>query len=93
MSVRRRAAKRDGNERAIIDGLRAVGALVYPLSERGYPDLLVAYRDNTYLLEVKARKGKLEDAQIEFRDNWTGGVLALVRTLDEALEAIGAVEA
>ena len=91
MSINRRAAKRDGNETEIIEALKAVGAQVYPLSAKGVPDLLVAYRGNTYLLETKSKGGKLTADQQVFFEAWDGGVLAIVRSVDDALFIIGAI--
>ena len=46
----RRAAKRDDNERGIVDALRAAGAFVQPLDA---VDLLVGYRGRWVVMEVK----------------------------------------
>lgn len=62
---------RDANEPAIVEALVAVGASVQTLHGRsGRPDLLVGWRQENFLLEVKnpARKtgrGKLEALGIE----------------------------
>jgi len=77
----------DANHKAIRQGLEAIGATVdgkCPL------DLLVGFRGRTYLLEVKTAKGKLRASQQAFLGRWQGHA-AVVRTLDEALQAIGAV--
>ena len=47
------AKKRDGNEKAIVEALEALGATVTRLGDAGVPDLLVAYRGETLLIEVK----------------------------------------
>lgn len=91
MSIHRTAAKRDGNEREIIDALKAVGASVQPLSAKGCPDLLVGYRGENILMEVKLPKGKLTDDEQVWHDGWRGQV-AIVRTVDDALRAIGAID-
>lgn len=57
MTIHRRAAARDQNEAAIVDALRRVGALVFHLSARDLPDLLVGHRGSWLLLEVKAPAG------------------------------------
>jgi Holliday junction resolvase len=88
-SVKRRAAKRDANERGIIDALRDVGATVVQLSDTGVPDLLVGFRGASYLLEVKAPRGTLTDEQTAFLALWRGQV-AVIRSVDEALAVIGA---
>ena len=85
----RRAARRDTNEPEIIEALRAVGATVQSLDERGVPDLVVGFRQSTYLLEVKTAKGKLTKDQVVWHAAWKGQV-AVVRTVEEALAVIGA---
>lgn len=92
MSIHRRAAKRDAIEPEIIDALREVGASVWQLSDEGVPDLLVNFRGDTYLLEVKMPKGKLTSAQEVFFDTWQGDNLFMVISVDKALRAIGVIE-
>lgn len=50
--MKRYAARRDKNEREIIDALKAAGADVQQLDPPA-PDLLVSFRDVLYLVEVK----------------------------------------
>ncbi len=88
MSINRRAAKRDANEPEIIKALRAAGATVEQLSEKGVPDLLVGFMGSTYLMEVKTPKGKLTPDQTTWIDLWQGQV-HIVRTVEEALRIIG----
>jgi hypothetical protein len=94
----RRAAKRDANEPEIVSALRAVGATVTMLSAEGVPDLLVGYLSETYLLEVKAPRGPkggtggaLTYEQVDWWGSWEGRPPVIVRTVDEALAAIGAM--
>ena len=88
----RRAAKRDTNERRIVEALRMVpGVTVVQISAAGVPDLLVGFRDQSFLLEVKAAKGKLTDPEQAFFDTWTGHAV-IVRCLDDALKAIGVTD-
>lgn len=47
------ARQRDANEPAIVRALQAVGASVSKQNEKGAPDLLVGFRGETFLLEVK----------------------------------------
>lgn len=91
MSVHRYAAKRDANEKEIIKALKQVGASVYQISGEGVSDLLVGFRGATYLLETKQKSGRLTDPQKYFLETWRGGTIAIVRTVDEALKAIGAI--
>ena len=66
MSLHRRNAKRDRNERLLVEYLQKAGAVVHRISGPGLPDLLVGYRKRWLLLEVKSPKGKLEPAQVLF---------------------------
>lgn len=76
--------KRDANEQAIVDALKAVGAHVTRLSGEGAPDLLIAHRGRLWAVEVKSGKGKRTKAQEQ--TNWP-----IVRSVDEALKVIGAI--
>jgi Holliday junction resolvase len=88
VSVRRRAAKRDANERPIIDALEMVGATVVQLSEKGAPDLLVGYQGRTYLLEVKGTHSGLTRDQEVFHEAWRGRPIHVVRTPEGALTVV-----
>lgn len=85
-----RARKVDGNQSEIIAALTKCGALVTDLSGvgRGVPDLLVAVGGKLYLLEAKAAKGKLTDAQKDWHARWSG-YATVVRTPEQALAAVG----
>lgn len=95
----RRAAKVDRNQGEIAAALRNVGATVQSLAEvgAGVPDLLVGFRRQTYLLEVKdgekpPSQRELTPDQIDWHMNWTGGPCVVVRSVLEALAAIGVTE-
>jgi hypothetical protein len=92
-----RRAMRDFNQDDIEAGLRAAGAHVLDISRslRGIPDLLVSMPGGPWvLLEVKnpensyGRKG-LSPAQKRFVETWRGGPVAVVRSVAEALRAVG----
>jgi hypothetical protein len=95
MGVPKYGAKRDTSESDIITALERAGAEVWPLD---YPvDLLVRFRQNWHLLEVKtpygkrapkARTDKRQEAQMNFIAT-TG--TPIVTTPLEALRAVGAV--
>ena len=89
----RRAAKVDRNQGDIVTDLRAAGATVESLATlgKGRPDLLVGYRGVNWLLEVKVDKGKLTPDQEAWHPTWRGQV-AIVRSADEALRVIGAIQ-
>jgi len=84
--------KTDANQKDIVFALRQVGATVHDLSGAGAgcPDLLVGKNGVTYLLEIKNpdTKGKLNTLQEKWHAEWRGQV-AVVRTVEEALEVIG----
>ena len=94
MSLRRFAAKADRNQPEIVAALRSAG---YDVMFIGKPvDLLAAKNGVNFLLEVKVPKakgergGRLTPEQEEFFANWRGQK-AVVRTVEEALEAVGCV--
>lgn len=84
-----RYAKRvDANQDAIVATLRSAGAYVWII---GLPvDLLVGYKNHTFLVEIKtdARK-RLTALQADFFANWSGSTLARVDSPDAALRMIG----
>ena len=85
------AQKRDTNEPEIVNALKKIGASVTILSGSsapGVPDLLVGYRNKTYLIEVKYKKNGLTPDQKLWHSNWVGQV-AIVRSVDEVLQVLG----
>lgn len=90
----RYANKIDANQNAIVKGLRGAGAFVRIISQGdGIPDLLVAYKGYTILMEVKdgdkpPSARKLTEAEQKFFDEWTGGMLVIVNSVEEALEIL-----
>ena len=89
----RRAAKIDRNHVEIVAALRGVGASVQDLAAvgKGCPDLLVGYRGQNYVIEVKAPKGASTPAQVAWHAEWRGDV-RIVRSVDDALKIIGAIQ-
>lgn len=92
----RLAAKRDTNEKQIIDALEAVGAVVQQISDANALDLICGYRGHLHWLEVKdgskpPSARKLTPGQIETFRRFNGYPLAVVTNPQEALEAIGAI--
>lgn len=89
MSIHRRAARRDENERQIIDALERVGAKVEQMSRPC--DLAVTFRQHHYLIEVdnpESKYRKREQKQLETLERMR---IPMVRTADEALRVIGAL--
>lgn len=89
----RRAAKVDANQDAIVSALRAAGASVQSLAPigRGCPDVLVAFRNAMFLLELKHGKGQTNDLQKRWHISWNAPV-HVVYGPEEALRAIGAIQ-
>ena len=95
LSLARRSPKRDNSERGIVRALTAIGCAVQPLSGKGVPDLLVAYRGKLLLLECKAPLGPkggssgrdLTPDQEAWMSKWPTDVW-IVRTADDAIAAV-----
>lgn len=68
MSLHRRAAKRDAAEPAIVSALEALGCIVWRVSGKGLPDLIVLRAGKKWLADVKGPKEKPTPAQVEL---WT----------------------
>ena len=70
----RRNARIDKNHPEVVEAFRALGASVLSLAPlgRGIPDLLVAIGGVTWLIEIKSKKGKENDLQLEWAENWRG---------------------
>jgi hypothetical protein len=84
----RYAARVDANQTEIVMALRKAGAYVWVI---GLPvDLLVGYKDRTFLVEVKTTsKKRLTSLQADFFNNWTGSTLARIDSVETALNMIG----
>lgn len=90
----RRAARVDENQGLIVKALRACGSTVRIITQGdGIPDLLVGYRGHTILMEVKdgnkpPSARQLTTAEQIFFDQWTGGKLFIVNSVEEALDVL-----
>lgn len=91
----RRAAKIDRNQPEIVQALRRAGCFVQSLAAtgKGVPDLLWARAGRMGLLEVKdAQKPpsarQLTPDQAQWHAEWRGPAVAIVETVEQALEAI-----
>lgn len=90
-----RAAKVDANQAEIVEALRRVGAIVQVTSKvgGGFPDLVVGFRGNNYILEIKdgdkpPSARRLTEEQELWHARWRGSVV-VVGSVVEALHAIG----
>jgi hypothetical protein len=93
----RRAARIDGNHVQIVQALRGAGATVTSLAAhgKGLPDVLVGYRRNNLLVEIKdgslcPSKRELTPDQVKFHTMW-GGQVDVVNNVLEALALLAAV--
>lgn len=71
----RRAARVDENQKAVVDGLRRIGAEVTPLHRvgQGVSDLLVSFRQKWFVFEVKnPLKPKADQKLTEDEKKWIG---------------------
>ena len=90
----RHAARIDANQEQIVAALRAMGATVRIVTQgNGLPDLLVGFRGVTILMEVKDGQKvpsarKLTSAEQKFFDEWRGGIVAIVNSVDEAIDLL-----
>ena len=89
-------SKVDRNQAEIVAALRKAGASVQSLATigNGCPDLLVGFRRETTLLELKdgtkpRSARQLTPDQIEWHIGWSGGRCMVVNSVAEALAAIG----
>lgn len=92
----RQAARIDANQPEIVQALRDVGASVAVMSMvgNGFPDIVVGYRGQNYLIEIKdgaktPSQRKLTPDEQKFHDLWRG-TAHIANSIDEALEIIGA---
>ena len=95
MNRRGHCGRTDANHGDIVKALRQVGATVVSLASigAGCPDLLVGYRGETLLIEVKdGSKSKSEQAltpdEEDFRIKWEGSIIYTVNGVEQALGAI-----
>ena len=80
-----RARRVDANLSDIVDAFRRLGLSVHVTNDAW--DLTVGFGGLTMLVEVKdgdksPSRGKLTQAQVKFRETWTGGI-RLVQNLDD----------
>jgi hypothetical protein len=97
----RRRGKTDGNQTRLVKFLNDLGALVADTSGlgEGFPDLVVGWRGDVYLVEVKndampPSKRGLTDAEQNFHARWKHIVPArlwIVKDEDEVLAMLGLI--
>ena len=90
---RKFGVRTDATQKAIVAALRGVGCTVKltTMVGAGFADAVVwsPFTRSCHLLEMKTPTGTLTPAELEFHAKWPGPI-AIVRSLDEALAAVGA---
>jgi hypothetical protein len=92
----RTASRVDANQPAIVERLRAIGASVLHVHQlKNCFDLLVGYRKQTFLFEIKdpsqpPSARQLTPGEAKFKAEWRGSEYHVVHTFDEALAILTA---
>jgi rhamnose utilization protein RhaD (predicted bifunctional aldolase and dehydrogenase) len=85
-------AKRvDENQKQLIHTFIALGASVLNLSRvgQGCPDLLIGYKNKSILVEIKKdSKSTFTEPQIKFMQEWRGGTVSRIDSVDAAIRLI-----
>lgn len=86
--------RKDANQDRIVEALEKVGVKVEILGGKGIPDLLVGYRFNFWLFELKdgdkkPSERKLRPGQQKFAEKFAGYPVVKVETLADAFKALG----
>ena len=73
--------------------MREAGAYVKAINDEGLFDLLVSYRGETMLIEVKdgakpPSARRLTEAEQKFHDEWPGSNLYIINSVEEALSLL-----
>jgi Holliday junction resolvase len=82
--------KVDNNQLDIVKAFRSMGATVLNLSTvgKGCPDLLIGYKNISVLVEVKSKTGKFTEPQLKFMEQWQGGAVNRIDSVDGAIRLI-----
>jgi hypothetical protein len=89
MALRFHKAKRDACEPSIVEALQAAGASVYRLDQP--VDLLIGYRGKCIIAECKLSGAKLNENQLKFFSEWRGSTPPILRSVDDALKLLEAM--
>lgn len=90
----RTRAKVDSTHREIVEALQAAGCFVQSLASvgKGCPDLLVSFCGRWSVLEVKAGRGQVSEAQDEWMEKAKPAQVYVVRSVEDVtlfLHAVG----
>lgn len=94
----RRKARVDANQKEIVQQLRQLDVSVLHTHQlgKGAPDLILGYRNENYLIELKdgsktKSQQKLTPDEVEFQSKWKGNY-AVCNSLEQILTIIDYVE-
>ena len=85
------ARKVDLNHTDVVKTLRSLGATVFDASKvgKGFPDLVVGYKNKTILVEIKSSENKkFTTAQLKFMSEWKGSSVVRINDIDGAIRLI-----
>lgn len=90
------AQRIDSNQKEIVKALRGVGAYVVPVhSVKEFCDIVVAYKSNTYIVEIKdgskpPSQKRLTPGELKCKEgfNNVGVEYHVIESVDEALELL-----
>lgn len=88
-----RFKKVDANQSEIVKTFKALGCSVVDLSSvgRGCPDLVIGINKMTIFVEIKSSaKASYTSHQIEWMQNWRGGTVARIDSIDAAVRLVNA---
>lgn len=95
----RRAARTDRNQAEIVEALRRCGASVQSLASvgGGVPDLLVGFKGQTLLIEVKDGQKppsgrELTQDQAEWFFDWQGAPVWVITDVSQIPKALGGIK-
>ena len=76
----------DNNQREIVAAIRKFGGTVQHLHHvgKGCPDILVGFRGQNWLFEVKTAAGKLTRDQVGWHEDWRGQV-EVIRSVEDVI--------
>ena len=85
------AKKVDLNHADVVKTLRSLGASVFDASKvgKGFPDIVVGYKNNTILVEIKSGENKkFTPTQLKFMSEWKGSSIIRINDIDGAIRLI-----
>ena len=85
----------DVNHAEVAQYYRDLGCSVADTSAAGFgvPDLAIGCAGVTTLVEIKDADGDISQSQKHFMQTWRGGPIAVVRSLDEAIDHVKRIRA